>query len=211
MLVDITPEKARIYRITHRDNIPGILDRGLICRNEAGAAEFRNIGDLDLIDKRSRHPVPVPPGGMLSDYVPFYFTHASPMLYKIVTGYGISRCPRPEIVFAVTSLHLLLETNIKFVSTDRHALLAAARFSDDLGCLDRIDWDILQRKDFKRDPEDPEKLERYQAECLVYRKVPLAGLLGFACYDVQTQKIIKDDLAARGIKLPVAVRSEWYF
>jgi hypothetical protein len=34
----------------------------------------RNIGNVDLIDKRSRRLVGVTPGGTLSDYVPFYFT-----------------------------------------------------------------------------------------------------------------------------------------
>ena len=44
------------------------------------------IGNPDLIDKRTHRIVPAPPGGTLSDYVPFYFTLYSPMLYNIKTG-----------------------------------------------------------------------------------------------------------------------------
>jgi hypothetical protein len=32
---------------------------------------------------------------------------------------------------------------------------------------DWVDWPLLQKRDFKRDPDDPAKLERYQAEALV--------------------------------------------
>jgi len=40
----------------------------------------------------------------------------------------------------------------------------------------------LQRRDFRRDPDDPEKVERYQAEALVHRCLPLETLLGIVCY-----------------------------
>ncbi len=47
---------------------------------------FREIGSPDFIDKRAHRMVPVPPGGTLSDYVPFYFTPWLPMLMNITTG-----------------------------------------------------------------------------------------------------------------------------
>ena len=43
--------------------------------------------------------------------------------------------------------------------------------------LDRIDWAILRSRDFKRDPEDPGKFERYQAEALIYKYLPIDGVL----------------------------------
>jgi hypothetical protein len=53
---------------------------------------YRNIGNIDLIDKRSRRLVPVPPDGTLGDYVPFYFTPFSIMMYNIKLGTALSRC-----------------------------------------------------------------------------------------------------------------------
>ena len=49
----------------------------------------RNIGNVDLIDKRSKRDVPVPPDGTLSDHVPFYFTPFSIIMFNIRTGYGV--------------------------------------------------------------------------------------------------------------------------
>jgi ssDNA thymidine ADP-ribosyltransferase, DarT len=89
MSKDLNPKKALIFRIVHRDNVPWILDHGLHCRNSATFdADYVEIGNSDLIAKRNRHPVPCAPGGRLRDYVPFYFTPFSPMLYNIKTGWG---------------------------------------------------------------------------------------------------------------------------
>jgi len=211
MMVSVTPEKALIFRIAHRDNVALILDCGLECANGADPAAYRNIGDLDLIAKRRRPFVPVPPCGTLGDYVPFYFTYASIMLFNIRTGHGVPSRPNEDIVFLVTSLHKLKEVGVQFVFTDRHAYLNAAEFFADLNSLDRIDWDILQRRDYKHDPEDLEKKERYMAEALVYGRVPLNGLLGFACYNVQVEEELKLALADREIQLPVYVKPTWYF
>lgn len=72
---NLNPEKALIWRIVHRDNIPWILDNGLHCGNsQVQAANWINIGNPELIGKRAGHPVPVGMGGTLHDYVPFYFT-----------------------------------------------------------------------------------------------------------------------------------------
>ncbi|AEQ97857.1 hypothetical protein XOC_3767 [Xanthomonas oryzae pv. oryzicola BLS256] len=69
-----------------------------------------SIGNPELIDKRSSHPVPLPPGGFLNDYVPFYFTPFLPMLRNIHTAWGgIQRRPNEDIVILVSSLHHVAE------------------------------------------------------------------------------------------------------
>lgn len=103
---DLNPEKALIFRITHRENVPWILQHGLVCANgHPQDPGFVQIGNVELIGKRSHRPVPVPPGGTLADYVPFYFTPFSPMLYNILTGRGVRQRPNEEIVILVSSLH----------------------------------------------------------------------------------------------------------
>jgi hypothetical protein len=166
---DLNPEKARIFRITHRSNVRWILENGLHCAN-AGRTDpnFVTIGNPELIAKRKQRVLPAPFGGRLSDYVPFYFTPSSPMMYNIKTGWGgITQRPNEDIVILVSSLWNLLKDDVTFVFSDRHAYLAAAQFYDDPARSDQIDWDILQRRDFRRDPNDPGKVERYEAELLV--------------------------------------------
>jgi hypothetical protein len=155
MALTLTPEKALIFRITHRDNVPWILDNGMHAPNGKCDPEYRNIGNVDLIDKRSRRRVDVPPGGTLSDYVPFYFTPYSIMMLNIKTGFRVNHIPNDEIVIFVSSLLDVAAQGCKFVFTDQHAYPVMANYCTDLAQLDQIDWPILQNRDFKTDPDDP--------------------------------------------------------
>ena len=210
---NLNPEKALIWRIVHRDNVPWILEHGLHCGNSAvKAPHWVSIGSQELIDKRASHPVPLPPGGWLNDYVPFYFTPFSPMLRNIHTGWGgIQRRANDEIVILVSSLHHVAQQGLPFLFTDCHAYYQWADYYDDLNQLDKIDWPLLQRRDFKRDPEDPAKFERYQAEALIHRHMPVSGLLGIVCYADAQKRSLEQAIAACDLNLPVYTRPRWYF
>jgi hypothetical protein len=209
----LTPEKALIFRITHRDNIPWILDRGLDCgTSPTGDPGFVTIGSAEIIDRRTRRAAPDPPGGMLVDYVPFYFTPLSPMLYNIKTGYGgVTKRTMDEIVILVSSLHKIVEHQLTFFFTDRHAIYETSEPFFNMADLCRVPWNLLQAHDFSRDPEDPGKVERYQAEALVYQHVPLKALLGFVCYNEAVKAMIDTELANRGMEFEVKVYPGWFF
>lgn len=130
MAYKLDKKRAGIFRITHIRNMPWILRKGLHCKNsDIRDPEFVGIGNLELIQRRSRRNVPVPPGGTLSDYIPFYFTPFSMMMYNIRTGYGsVRRFPNSEIVILASSLRGLAESGVSTVFSDRHAYLQTARF-----------------------------------------------------------------------------------
>ena len=133
------------------------------------------------------------------------------MLYNIVTGYGIERVPREEIVVFVVSLRHLAEREIDFVFTNQHALRAPARYFRDLADLDEVDWELLQRQDFQRNDEDPGKTDRYQAEALVWKHVPLDVLSGICCYDEVTQSGVQKAAEQADAQVRTAVRPLRYF
>lgn len=210
---NLNPEKALIWRIVHRDNLPWILDNGLHCRNsQLQDLNFVNIGNPELIDKRAHRGVPMAPGGTLSDYVPFYFTPFSVMMKNIHSGWGgIRQRSNAEIVILVSSLRRVQEQGIPFLFTNGHAYPPDTRFFNDLSDLSVIDWGILQRRDFKRDLDDPKKLERYQAEALIHQQLPVSGLVGAVCYTEAIKSDIEQQILARGLSLQVVARTEWYF
>ncbi|WP_334147711.1 type II toxin-antitoxin system toxin DNA ADP-ribosyl transferase DarT [Hyphomicrobium sp.] len=136
----------------------------------------------------------------------------SPMMYNIKTGWaGIRKRDNDEIVIIVSSLRTLHAAKLSFLFTDRHAYLAAARFFSDLARLDQIDWEMLQRRDFRNDPDDPSKMERYQAEALVHKYVPLDALSGFVCYSDEVRESLAKALAERKQTMKVVKRPSWYF
>lgn len=209
----LNAQKALIWRIVHRNNIPWLLDNGLHCGNSAvQSPNWEHIGNQELIDKRATHSVSVGMGGYLNDYVPFYFTPFSPMMKNIHSGYGgAKQRPNDEIVILVSSLHKIKTMGLQHVFTDGHAYYAWSNFYTDLADLDKIDWPILQARDFKRDPNDPAKFERYQAEALIHQYCPATALEGMVCYTENTKTILDAWLQQRGLNMPVYARSGWYF
>ena len=208
----LNPEKALIWRIVHRDNLPWILDNGLHCENsKVLASEYVNIGNVDLIDKRRSRRVPIAPEGFLADYVPFYFTPFSVMMKNIHSGWSVQQRSNDEIVILVSSLHRVEQLGLPFVFTNAHAYPDWTDYYSDLANLREIDWSILQRRDFKRDPDDPRKMERYQAEALIHHHLPITGLLGIMCHTDAMKERIEQDVAARGLTLSVHARPKWYF
>jgi hypothetical protein len=209
----LNPEKALIFRITHIANVPWLLDHGLHCRNAPEFdPNFRNIGNPDLISRRHHRIVPIAPGGTLSNYVPFYFTPYSIMLYNIKTGYGgVPRQPNDQIVILVSSLRKVVELGIQFVFTNQHAYPVTAEYFNNLNDLGRVDWPLLQARDFRHDPEDPGKKERYQAEALIHRHLPVAGLLGIGCYGAGSCEQLQTELQRRNLPLQAVARPNWYF
>jgi hypothetical protein len=206
------PERPLIFRITHIDNVRWILQHGLCCRNSAVCdPNYRQIGNADVIGKRQGRVVPIPPGGTLSDYVPFYFTPWSPMLLNIITGRGVPHVAKADLVIIVSSLPLLSEQGRAFVFTDRHAYLSTAQYYSNLQDLTHVDWNLLNSKRFRKDPDDPGRFERYQAEALVHYCVPLGALLGIACYDPGAGERLRKAITAAGVAIRVSVHKDWYF
>jgi hypothetical protein len=212
MAPTLKADKALIFRIMHRDNITWTLDHGLHA-SSSGVKDpnFRNIGNVDLIDKRSRRVVPAGPGGVLSDYVPFYFTPFSIMMFNIHTGRNVRQVPNEEIVILVSSLRKVAEMGIPFVFTDQHAYPLMANYFTAQNDLDKVDWSLLNRRDFKHDPDDPGKKERYQAEALVWRHLPLEALLGICSYSSAVDEGIQAELAKRNLTMQTTVQRNWYF
>jgi len=209
----LNPEKALIFRIIHRSNIPWILQHGMYCRNSnVQDPNYHTIGNPELIDRRQHRAVPIHPGGTLSDYIPFYFTPYTPMMLNIKTGYGgITKVPNNDVVIFVSSLRRVAEMGHSFVFTDRHAYLINADFYNDLNNLDQIDWHILQKRDFKRDPDDLEKMERYQAEALVYEHMPVNTFIGVVCYTDEVKEQLSTTVRGNGHDLQVFKQTGWYF
>lgn len=210
---NLNPKKALIWRIVHRDNLEWILDNGLHSANsKVHTPNYEVIGNKDLISRRLHRDVPITPHGVLGDYVPFYFTPFSPMMYNIHTGRGeVSRLANEDIVILVSSVHKLDKLKLPFVFTDRHAYTPLAEFYNNVDQLDKIDWSLLQVRNFKRNPDDPLQIEHYQAEALVHQHLPIEGLVGIVCYTKELKLQLIQQIEKREINLDVKRLPKWYF
>ena len=77
--------------------------------------------------------------------------------------------------------------------------------------MDQIDWDMLKRRDFSNNADDPSKTERYQAEALIHKHLPVGALAGLVCYNDDVLKSLNAALAKRNLVMKVAKQPSWYF
>ncbi len=207
------PKPTIIYRITHYRNVPWILDHGIHCRTSPEQdPNFVSIGNKDLIDRRNTRAVAIAPGGFLNDYVPFYFAPHSMMLLNIHTGRveGV-KAKQEDIVFLVSSVEKLAEQKVQFIFTDGHAVPWNTEYFTDPADIEKLAWEMILSRDFKKRLDDPDRQRRYQAECLVHRHVPLTALLGIACKDQTRADFLQQAVTERGGTVRMVRKPQWYF
>lgn len=201
-----------VLHFTHIDHLPGIIANGLACDDDVEDALVREVGNRSVKDLRRRRPVRVPPFGMVSDYVPFYFAPRSPMLYAIHMGNvpeyteGID-----PLVYLVVSVEQMIEAGLDVVITDRNAALVHASHVRGVDGLAAVDWDLMQARYWYDTIDEPDRRERRMAECLVHRHVPWEAVT--ALHVRNSERAVEADahLRAGGADLPVAVTADWYF
>jgi hypothetical protein len=139
-----------IYHITHIHNLESIISEGgLLAYNAMRAAktQYTNIAYENIQDRRATTYVPCGRGGVLHDYVPFYFAPRSPMLYTInrgnVTNYTQGQA---AVIHLVSSIENIESAGLDFVFTDGHAVMTFTDFFDDLNYLGAIDWDVMESR-----------------------------------------------------------------
>lgn len=209
----LKPERGLVFRLTHIDNLRWIGVNGLHAAS-SGVRDpnFVSIGSADIISRRTTWPVTTPLGGALSDYVPFYFTPRSIMQYNIATGRnGVMQRSREELAVLVSSVARLRAAGRPVLISPQHAIGMGAVFVSDPEAIFDLDWSILQRCDFKRDGNDPDKLLRYHAEALAHRHVPIDALLGVACASEASAQRARGQLPHAAVWAKVRIRKDWFF
>lgn len=211
----VNENKEFCYRITHIDNLPLIIRDGICAKNHENASEeFVPIGNPDIIAKREDEPVKIEGFGNLSDYVPFYFTPRSVMLYNILTGYyePIVKKRAEEEILVIRCRITNLFNNKKCFFTDAMASVNISKHYDDLKNINEINWHAIHNSDFQNTIDNLDKRRKYQAEFLVYNHVPLDLVESLHVYDEDTKQFVKQELnnAGRG-HIPVKVTKFYYF
>ena len=205
-----------IYHITHIHNLPLILNSGgLVAKHRLRQQQINyiNIAYEDIQDRRARTPVPCGAGGVLHDYVPFYFAPRSPMLYAIhngrVTSYSQGQMP---IIHLVAEAEAIEAENIAFAFTDGHAVMAYADFYDDLAALEFvIDWDLMESRYWFDTQEDPNRKCRRQAEFLVYQFCPWRLITKIGVIDRTLKSQVEQILENINYQPHIEVDANWYY
>jgi len=177
--------KKYLYRMIHIENIPHVLQYGITHRNSPNANKnFVPIGDNSLISRRNTRVVNN--GKLLGNYIPFYFGTRSPMLYVIQRGYnGVNRTVPENIVYCVTSVAEIINSQIDFLFTDGHAIdsFSTEYSKSQINNIESIlDFNAINASVWI-DENDLDKKRRKEAEFLLSQDLPINHILGYICYN----------------------------
>ncbi len=180
------PDEIWVFRILHYQNIEHILKFGLHTAESSFAhPNYTPIGDTSLISHRNTFLVKInPPNGVLGDYIPFYFGVCSPMLYRVKTGYGgVQQFPQREIIYLCCKLEDMIQSEIVYFFTDGQANNSFSKHYNNLDDLDKVDWSVVYKKDWRHTDEDFDRMRRKQAEFLVKSHIPAKCISRIVVFD----------------------------
>ncbi|PZG00859.1 type II toxin-antitoxin system toxin DNA ADP-ribosyl transferase DarT [Micromonospora deserti] len=213
------PKPTLIMHFTHIDNLPAVLKAGrLFSDGSVGPQLATNVGAAEIKARRRERRVPCPPGGVVADYVPFYFAPRSPMMFRIACDHrdGKSGCyPGGDdpLVYLVSSVERVSDAGREWVASDGNCAVGLTSFSaslDELATL--VDWPLLRAKVWKDIPEDMDRMRRRAAEFLVHREFPLDLLAGYAVRTEERREQVRQVFRDAGMIEPyVSVRPNWYY
>jgi len=211
------PNPTPIYRFIHVDNLHVCLQRGgLHAPNYTpnDGLRYKAIHNVDIQLQRRVTRIPCGPGGVIHDYVAFYFGPRSPMLYQLHTGWVEGYTEGQEfIIYLVSTAQSVQKSNAGFVFSDGHGIARFTTWFHDLKDLDKVDWDAVYAIYWKDDIDDMDRQRRKQAEFLVHRfcdwkLIHEIGVIN----DTMSEKVnnVLNRFPNRSHP-PVRVRREWYY
>ncbi len=213
-----------IYHITAIENLPGILESGCLYATNHGTNNHTSIANRDIQSRRSAKKVALSPGGVIHDYVPFYFAPRSPMLYANHNGSFENARPQEEIVHLRTTAQVIHNNNLPYVFYDQHAATDYATPYNSLNNLDKIDWELFFERPLignyaqywndRYDENHPKWINRKavrQAEFLVHKKLDWQNIEFIGTMNKNRTQQVKSILSEFGLETPIETKVNWYF
>ncbi|MCO1579461.1 DUF4433 domain-containing protein [Crossiella sp. SN42] len=209
-------EDPRIFHFTHIDNLAAVLGSGALvadCSMRAAGTRCSETGNPDIKKRRRSRMVPVHPGGVVGDYVPFYFAPRSPMLFKVARkNFAQGRRVQDELIYLISRTSKV-DAVRPIVCSDRNAAASLVDFRSGTADLGRfVDWDLMRSAMWNDTDDDPDRRQRRMAELLVHESVPLECLTGIGVRDATVADRAIQCLAGTALaRLEVRVLTDWYF
>lgn len=202
--------KTYLYRMTHIENVPHILEHGVTHVTSTHTNKsYKAIGDNSIISTRNNYVLPN--GKKLGNYIPFYFGARMPMLYVIQKGYNdVPVTPAKDIVYCISSVQKIIDHNLPFVFSNGHAVDGLSDFYEqkDLLNIDKIlDKNAIDATYWRKEG-DLDLKRRKEAEFLVETDIPTTAIIGWVVFNEEA----KNRLLAMGIPgNKIKVKPDCYF
>ena len=193
-----------LHYITHVDNIPSIMERGILSRHRVGRLQVVHpvsVADPEVLRRRAERWIPK--GLRLNRYVNLFFNARNAMLFKLIRNPDAANRVNPENL-AILRVHSSILDLPDVVITEINAAADVAprwyKVEEGLARLDEeeifTEWWTGNR----------ELMQRMMAEVLVPNLVPTGYLAGAYVVSEEAGRSL-----SQCTELPVTVRPYLYF
>lgn len=204
------PSHYLIFRMIHIDGLESVLRNGIWSKSSGVIDQsFVPIGNQGIISKREHFCVGInPPGGVLGEYIPFYFHGHSPMLFNIITGYGVNQLKQEDIIFIVCDAEQIMQSSLEWCFTDGHAMKMITKYYNKAENLGKLDWKAISATIWKDSEEDPDRQRKKMSEFLIKRHVPVEMIRSIVVHSDIAKAKVEQLLQTVGKSIPVHVDAE---
>ena len=204
----LPPEERLIYHITAIENLPAILDEGGLLSDEVMSHRDPTIIGHSHIKERRLTKIRVPSCGnrFVGEFVPFYFSPRSPMLYSINLG-NTGRTPgcQNTIVHLVSRVRDAIALGMPWAVSDGNAGAFHTTFESTLQAIDNLDWTAIEATSWAANRHQK------QAEFLAADFFPWTAFHEVGCYDAAAAAEVAAIITSQNHRPKVSVKRGWYY
>jgi hypothetical protein len=206
----VPPEFQHIeaFHFVHLDNLESLVPHGLLSCNEQLRRKIahRSIALAGIQHRRATMAVTAGPGGVVHDYVPFYFCKRSPMLLHVLNAKNVD-----QQLLAYLCLPITIIEHQACVFTDSSANRNdPPNFFDDPARLDKLNWPEINSLKWKSASETLK--QQKMAELLVHARLEFAAIPRIVVWNDSIADIVRKILDDCGCRHPeIGFDSRHYF
>lgn len=191
-------KSRHIYQFTHLDNLPEILQHGLLSYNEKDRRGISHISiaSESIQDRRAGMDVPTGPGGVVHDYVPFYFCSRSPMLLSVVNAKNVDQL---YLLYLGVPIDVLDSPDVVFTNASANTATPPTFYSDPSD-LKHLDWANIDSK--KWGSTSDEARHARMAEALIHKRLEVSEIDHIIVWNKMVKEKVEKIYAKADIEPP---------
>ncbi len=203
MAIRFVLKNGALFHITHINNLPGILRRGLLSKNKIISAKikYEDVSSDDIQRARSRIVVPGT-SYYLHDCVPAFFGARPPMLLALRRK-GIAQ---EKIIYLLINWNIIFEDTTWF--TDGNARANQTKFYQGRKNVNKVD---LKAASVHYWGESDEAKRKKQAEVLKLHQISLDKVIAIVVYNNSIRKHAEEILRAHDVHKKIFVVPAYYY
>ncbi len=187
------PEIKSLYYITHINNLPSILDRGILSHSQVEETniDFTPIYDNQIVNKRQEKYTP--DNSSLWQYANLYFQPRNPMMYRVIKEKGYKN-------LAVVAIKPSVMDSEKVMITDGNAANDPTNFfsvKDGIKIL-RQQWSIIRNEWWNQDDGSKRKI---MAECLIPNCISPDYIQSIFVAEYQVKQKLEEIIGSRSVNV----------